>query len=413
MRKTISDALVRSIPPPKPGERVEVWDQHTRNLCLRITSNGVASWTVRARLKDGTKQSRIRLGSWPAMTVKQARVAALGALSAVQAGGDPVGERRAQEAAQTARAALPSVAQRLQQWQAAKAREWSPRYARDVGKLVAAEIPPSLARKPLIETSRTDWTSVAAAKRKTAPAQASLIYRVCASFLGYAEAAGWAPALLPRKGLKTIAPIAAPRERALTDAELMALWNATKALSPKTKCFTRLLILTACRELEAADIAVGEVNLTTARWTLSGNRTKNNRPITLPLNSTLIDDLRAVWPEHAAEPTWRLLGQIKGSGLRGFSKLKRSLDEKSGVSGWRFHDLRRTARTTLTRLGVPKDHAEAALNHVSGRSTLERVYDRHDYAEEIIAAVSRWQAHVIALVSEQASAEIVSIRRSA
>ncbi len=50
------------------------------------------------------------------------------------------------------------------------------------------------------------------------------------------------------------------------------------------------------------------------------------------------------------------------------------------MTDWRWHDLRRTARTGMTRLGVARDHAEAAINHVSGRSALERTYDRHDYA---------------------------------
>ena len=46
-------------------------------------------------------------------------------------------------------------------------------------------------------------------------------------------------------------------------------------------------------------------------------------------------------------------------------------------------------RIGTTRLRVPREHAEAALNYVSGRSALERTYDRHDYAEEVIAALER------------------------
>ena len=251
-------------------------------------------------------------------------------------------------------------------------------------------------------------------KRITAPAQASLTYRVCASFLGHCEAAGWIPSqLLPRKGLRTIAPVVAPRERVLSDSELAAVWAATNELSPKTRCFTRLLILCACREMEGADISVGEVNLDAGLWSIAGGRTKNGRPITLPLHPILVADLRAVWPDHEAGPVWRLLGQIKGSGLRGFSKLKKSLDEKSGVADWRFHDLRRTARSGMARLGIPREVAELALNHVTALGGLERVYNRHDYAEEIIGALLRWQSYVLRLISEQPSAEVVTLRRSA
>ena len=64
----------------------------------------------------------------------------------------------------------------------------------------------------------------------------------------------------------------------------------------------------------------------------------------------------------------------------------------------------------MTRAGVPRDHAEAAINHVSGRTALERTYDRHDYADEIEAALSRWQAHVAALVAPAAITDGVPVR---
>ncbi len=133
----------------------------------------------------------------------------------------------------------------------------------------------------------------------------------------------------------------------------------------------------------------------------------------MPLHPLLVDDLRAVWPKHAAAPSWKLLGDIAGSGFRGYSKLKARLDKASGVTGWRWHDLRRTARTGMTRLGVSRDHAEAALNHISGRSALERTYDRHDYAQEVIAALKRWQSHVAARVTGAPSSEVIAFRRAA
>ena len=80
--------------------------------------------------------------------------------------------------------------------------------------------------------------------------------------------------------------------------------------------------------------------------------------------------------------------------------LKRRIDKLSGVTNWRWHDLRRTARSGMSRLGVDSRAASAALNHISDRSKLERTYDRYDYQTEAIAALQRWQAHVAALVAE-------------
>jgi len=61
---------------------------------------------------------------------------------------------------------------------------------------------------------------------------------------------------------------------------------------------------------------------------------------------------------------------------------------------------------------VPRDHAEAAINHLSGRSKLERTYDRHDYAAEIVAALSTWQGHVAGLVGVAAELVPLADRRA-
>jgi integrase len=68
----------------------------------------------------------------------------------------------------------------------------------------------------------------------------------------------------------------------LTDDELRAIWGATAQLNPKRKCFARLLILTGCREMEAADISIGEVDLQAGLWSILGSRTRNGRGIVLP-----------------------------------------------------------------------------------------------------------------------------------
>jgi integrase len=173
-------------------------------------------------------------------------------------------------------------------------------------------------------------------------------------------------------------------------------------------------MMTAARRQEVADIAVGEVDLERRTWTIPASRAKNGVSITVPLHLLLLDDLRAIWPEHDAGPNWRFLGHIKGSGLSGFSKIKSRLDELSGVRNWHIHDLRRSARTGMARLGVSDRDAEAAINHISGQSQLIRVYNRHDYRGEIIAALARWQAHVVSLLHPQSSAaEIVPFRASA
>jgi integrase len=187
----------------------------------------------------------------------------------------------------------------------------------------------------------------------------------------------------------------------LTDSELRLVWFAADREAPKARAFIRLLTLTAAREAEVAGVTVGEINLAAARWVIPAARAKNRQALTVPLCGLALAELRAVWPTAPKDSTWHLLGKSGTAPFSGFSNVKERLDAATDLEPWRLHDLRRTARTGMTRLGVPRDHAEAAINHISGRSALERTYDRHGYADEVIAALERWQTHVAGLTKSE------------
>jgi integrase len=70
--------------------------------------------------------------------------------------------------------------------------------------------------------------------------------------------------------------------------------------------------------------------------------------------------------------------------LGSFSLLKRRLDEARPLPHWTLHDLRRTARSLMSRAGVNKDIGERCLAHAIGG--VSGVYDRHAYLEEKKAA---------------------------
>ena len=430
MKRDLNDVWLRTLKPPAEG-RLELRDSRVAGLVLRMTAAGAATWCVRSRTKDG-KQTRPKLGAYPAMGLADARKAAKAALAGIQAGGDPIEAKRQARDARRTRLAEATVAERLAEWQASRQasleRPWSARYAAEVARIGEREVNPRLGKRALMETTRADWTGLVAAKRKTAPAMAAALYRVVSSFLNHAEAEGWLSLpLLPRKGAARLAPMPAARLRVLTDAELAEVWQATEGENAKARSFIRLLILTAAREMEIADLAAGEVDRAAGLWRLPGTRAKNGTGYTLPLGPLALGEVAAVWPAHDAQAgaTWRLLGKIAGNGFRGLSKLQGRIDAtitakraedaaatgagSEPMPGWRWHDLRRTARTGMTRLGVPRDHAEAAINHISGRTALERTYDRHDYATEIAVALLRWQAHVATLVTAQPRAEVVTL----
>ena len=86
MRKELTDIFLRGLKPPATG-RLEINDTSCRNLQLRLTATGVATWSLRYTV--GNKVKRTNLGHYPVMTLKQARARANEQRGKIDAGEDP------------------------------------------------------------------------------------------------------------------------------------------------------------------------------------------------------------------------------------------------------------------------------------------------------------------------------------
>ena len=81
--------------------------------------------------------------------------------------------------------------------------------------------------------------------------------------------------------------------------------------------------------------------------------------------------------------------------FQGYSKAKAKLDERSRVSGWTLHDLRRTVVSGMAALGVAPHVADKILNHQTGTiSGVAAVYQRHEFMKERSEALELWGEHI-------------------
>ena len=94
--------------------------------------------------------------------------------------------------------------------------------------------------------------------------------------------------------------------------------------------------------------------------------------------------------------------------ISGFTKFKVAFDRASGTQGYTLHDLRRTARSLMSRAGVPSDHAERCLGHVIGG--VRGVYDRHEYHREKARAFEMLAGEIERIVGGD-SAKVVTMVR--
>jgi integrase len=186
-------------------------------------------------------------------------------------------------------------------------------------------------------------------------------------------------------------PPEASRDRVLSEAELTAIWRAADG---EFGVIVKLLILTAQRRDEIGKLRRGEIELSTGspHIRLPGNRTKNHREHIVPLSPLAV----ALLPDCVVGRDW-LFGV--GDGFSGYSRGKAILDAASGVSGWRLHDLRRTAATMMAdKLTILPHIIEAILNHVSGhRAGVAGIYNRARYLDEMRSALCAWAQYVEAL----------------
>ena len=164
------------------------------------------------------------------------------------------------------------------------------------------------------------------------------------------------------------------RSRILTDDELRAVWKVAGELEVFGG-FVRLLLTTAARRAEAAKMTWDEIE--NADWVLPAARSKNGVPLVRPLSQAA---------RAAVDAQHKILGcpfvfTAKGKRpLNDYVRPKRKIDAASGVTGWTLHDLRRTARSLMSRAGVNADVAEMCLGHTL--AGVRGTYDRHSYHAE-------------------------------
>ena len=74
MKKKMTDAFIRSIP-KNPANRLEISDTEKIGLRFRMSSKGNASWIYQKKIKGG-KRRGFKLGTYPALSLAEARLAA-------------------------------------------------------------------------------------------------------------------------------------------------------------------------------------------------------------------------------------------------------------------------------------------------------------------------------------------------
>jgi integrase len=396
MKLTVDTVAALTMPAGK-ADHIE-WDPSLPGFGVRLRG-GSKRWVIQYRIGD--RQRREALGDVRKVRLDDARRIARQRFAQIELGTDPAAERGKARAA--SKLTLSNVAERYLD---AKSGMLRPNTYNAAKMHFAAHWRP-FADRPIESIKRVD---VAARLQEIVKVNG----RIAA-----ARARGNLSALFTwamKEGLSEHNPVIAtndpeagvlPRDRVLADHELVAVWKACR--DDDFGRIVRLLTLTGCRREEIGSLLWGEIDLDAGIMSIPGERTKNHRPLVLTLPSVAVDILRSVPRREGRE---HVFGG-SGNAFSGWAYAKMSLDTRIAVAEgkplphWTLHDLRRTARTGLGKIGVVPHIAELVINHVRGG--VEAIYDRHRYEREIKQALAQWADYVLAVVEERES-KVVALR---
>jgi len=410
MKRVLSDRLLRSLVRSRASPQ-EIWDQQLRGFGCRASKQGVVSFFAMRRPRGSAKSVRIKVGDFPAMPLSEARQRARAVLMEMQDGVDPRVRKAEEEhiAAAEKAATFGNVAEAFITRHVAMKRT-----ARAIERLIRRELIPRWSERPIASITRADVISLIDEIVDRGHSEAArLVLAYVRRLFGWAIARyDFQHAPTDHLSATDLVGPKKPRQRVLSDREIALIWRATEG--PEAAYYgpyVRLLLILGCRRselgratwLEFDDLDAGR------RWIIPPGRMKSDEPHVVPLPPAAVDILRALLRHKLPRGKDYVVG-----GAIHYGRAKRQLDARvtqmnggKPIPRWTLHDLRRTFRTGLSRLGIAPHIAELCIAH--RQQGLARVYDQHRYDVEKAHAFAAWAAHVLRIV-EPPEGRIVPLR---
>lgn len=392
MRKKLTTKTIDALPPAK-GKRYEVRDTVLPGLHIRVSATGGKVWYLATRV-DG-RLRRIKLGSYPVISLSDARQGAQGILRNIALGKYADSVPGSPE--------TPPLGDIIPQFIDRHAKRHTKDWKGTQSVLLRMK---NLHGQPINQIKRADVVRELEAMIADIEENGGKGTRANRGLAAIKKLYSWCI----DQGIVEISPVAAlkplikevVRDRWLTDEEIKSFWCGCEAEGYPFEQFGKLLLLTGQRLREISDMRWSELDLKKGTLTLKGSRTKNGTMHVLPLSPQVIAILLEVPRFLDSDFVFTTTGTTP---ISGFGRFKQRLDVFVGLDaeGWRFHDLRRTAATNMAIIGVQPHIIEAVLNHKTGIvSGVAAVYNRHAYLDEKREALDRWADRIRGITTSSA-----------
>jgi integrase len=394
-KATFTARWVAAVQPPTVGQ-VDYFDTKPPSVGLRVAPSGRKTWFILYRA--GGRLRRLTLGTYPVLSLADAREQALSARHTVAMGGDPAAHKKSVRSAPTM---ADIVTQYLDLYAKIHKKSW-----REDARFLATDVLPQWGQRKAYDIRRGDVLALLdQVVERGAPIMANRALRLVRRVFNWAisrELVDHNPCFQIK------APSPEPqRDRVLSDEEIRRVWAACGQLDRVLETYFKLSLLTAQRGGEVRTMRWVDVDLDTGWWTIPAQIAKNGLAHRVPLSPAaydLLPQLQATTSSSWVFPSPRLAQRP----IRNVHKPAGQLETISGVV-FVPHDLRRTAASHMTSMGIPRLVVAKILNHIEPGVT--RVYDRHSYDAEKRQALDAWGRKVMALVTGE-TGKVVPLRRT-
>jgi integrase len=381
--------ILKSVEALKPGAILS--DDKLTGFVARCQPSGKVSYFYRYRDKTTGKKFWMGLGQHGVITPARARELAQMEAGKVAGKANPLLEQRAErvEAAKAERAEENTVNAVLDEF--VKRHVNKLRSADQIKSALDSHVRPAIGAISIYEVKRRDIVKMLdGVADKAGPVMADRVLAHVRKAFNW-QAVGDDEFSSPIvRGMARTKPKERARKRTLADDEIRDVWHALETADVPV-CyppFVKSLLLCMTRRTESASLHTAE--LEGDLWTIPGARYKNKLDHVIPLTDAARALIEAK-PAGANGNSWFVFSTTGGAKpFSGFSKAKKVIDAeitkvrkaqgRGKMPRWTLHDLRRTARSLMSRAKVPADHAERAMGHVIGG--VRETYDRYEYLEE-------------------------------
>jgi len=381
MPKTLTDKGVKALTPR--SKRYAYPDPELRGHYVRIQPGGAKTFVVVARNPGSGRQEWAAVGACDVLSVDEARKQAQTALARIRAG-QPAFEPPVESFETVAR-----------DWLKRHVQKNRLRSAKQIAGLLELHVFHFWKGRPFLSIRRSDVTALLDDVEDDHGArQADAVLTVVRSIMGWyaTRSDDYQPPII--RGMRRQNPKEQVRERILADDEIRKIWKAAEA-NGTFGAFVRIALLTAQRRAKIVTMRWGDISKA-GEWTIPQEKREKDSAKSLMLPPAAIDIIRAQ-PRLGENPFVFASARTDGP-ITGLSMMKNDFVARlSGVEHWTIHDLRRTARSLMSRAGVSSEHAERVMGHAIGG--VEGVYDQHKYSDEKAEALRKLAGLVDGIVN--------------